>query len=113
MPRPEVLDRITEAEQEADEIVEAARARPRGTYRGGARRGRRDPPGRSRGSRGSRGGPEDRLESAREEIAAEREQILEEGEQARAELEDRAAGETEAVVEYVTDLFEEAVHAQT
>ena len=77
MPRPEVLDKIKEAEQEADEIVaEAEEDR------------------------------EQRIQEAREEAEEIRQQAHEEAE---AAAEERVDG----VVDYVTDLFEEAVHAQT
>jgi len=110
MARPEVLDRIKQAEDEADEIVDDARddrdeilAEAREDADAIVEEARADADETER----------EHLEDARAEIEAERETILELGESERADLEARAAERTDAAVEEVLDRFREAVHAQT
>jgi V/A-type H+-transporting ATPase subunit G/H len=110
MPRPEVLDRIKEAEQEADDIVaEAEEDREQRIEEARAEAEEI----RERAHEEADADAEERLEDAREEIEAEREQLIEEGEAARENLEAAAQAQVDEVVDHVIDLFEEAVHAQT
>ena len=99
MARPEVLDRIQEAEAEADEIVAEAQSD----------REERIEEAREEAEEMR----EERLAEARAEIEQERETIVAEGQAEREALEASARERTDEVVEYVVDLFEEAVHAQT
>ena len=110
MPRPEVLDRIKEAEQDADDIVDQAeqdREQRIEEAREEAEQIRQE------AHEEADAAAQDRLEEARAEIEVERKGLLRDGEQAREQLEARAGERTQDVIEHVTELFEEAVHAQT
>jgi V/A-type H+-transporting ATPase subunit G/H len=110
MARPEVLDRIKEAESEADGIVadaEEAREERIEEAREEADRIREEAREEAQEMKDAR------VAEAREEIEEEREAILAEGKEEREALESRAADQRDEVVEYTVELFTEAVHAQT
>lgn len=110
MPRPEVLERVKQAEADADEIV--AEAESDRDERVQAAREEADEILAEAEAEADEL-EEDRLAAAREEIDAERERIVEEGEQERQALIDRARDRTDEAVEHAVEKFEEAVHAQT
>ena len=110
MVRPEVLDRIKEAEREADQIVadaDEAREERIAEAREEADRIREQ----AREAADDHVG--ERLAEAREAIEAERTGILESGREDRAALEARAEDRREEAVEHVVNLFTEVVNAQT
>ncbi|MFC7213751.1 ATP synthase archaeal subunit H [Saliphagus sp. GCM10025334] len=110
MPRPQVLQEIKSAEEEADEIVALAE-NDRDERIAEARK--RAEEIRSEAEAEARDLKERRLEDAREEIDAECERVLREGTEDREALEKRAMTRVDEVASHVVDLFQEDVNAQT
>ncbi|WP_332897302.1 MULTISPECIES: ATP synthase archaeal subunit H [unclassified Haladaptatus] len=110
MARPEVLDRIKEAEREADEIVEQAETARKERI---AEARERAEAIREEAHEEARELEEQRLATAESELEAERKEILAAGEAEREALEERAQSRVDDVVSFVVESFEEAVHAQT
>ncbi|WP_423743627.1 ATP synthase archaeal subunit H (plasmid) [Haladaptatus sp. SPP-AMP-3] len=110
MPRPEVLERIKEAETEADDIVaDAKEAREERISE--ARTKAEDI--RSEAHEEAEELEQRKLENARDDIESERKKLLAEGEEEREALETRAEENVDDAIEFVLDRFREAVHAQT
>ena len=110
MPRPEVLQRVKEAEQEADEIIAQAKEDKKERLTEARDRAKKI---RQEAEAEAREHKQKRLEEAREKIEQERKQIVEEGAEEREAIESAASQRMDDVVNHVIELIEEEVHAQT
>jgi len=109
MARPEVLDRIKEAEREADEII--ATAESDADERLAEARSRADEI-RAEAEEEAESEAAERIEAAREDIEERKTEILEAGRSDRDELEREARERVDSAVDYAVERFEEAVNQQ-